>query len=101
MILVIFQNNLFFDTGTGKLGRINMQEVGMHMYLPHCDIYDPDNPEELICEGDQLDEFNHLQVTLEPEPRGGGLKNPFDATEACFGELSDFIKEAINRARNR
>ena len=44
-----------FDEGTGKLGRIYMQEVGMHMYLPHCDIYDVDDPDTIICEGDQLD----------------------------------------------
>ena len=29
-----------FGSGTGKLGRIYMEEVGMHMYLPHCDVYD-------------------------------------------------------------
>lgn len=169
-----------FDEGTGKLGRIYMQEVGMHMYLPHCDIYDVDDPDTIICEGDQLDstsvkisellsvlqglldpnkenlelaqaiercrqyenggsplpsllkkygigvvnlssngwhrvnyqnihaealyveldEDNHLQVMLQPEPYGDDFDNPFDATEAGFGELSDFIKEALNRARN-
>ena len=176
-----YNYNSIYDAGTGKLGRLYMQEVGMHMYLPHCDIYDPDDSGKLICEGDQLhessvkisellsvlqtildsdkkeqeltnaierckryensasslplllrkygigvvnlsknswhrvnstaihaealyvelDEFNHLQVTLEPNKWSDELMNPFDATETCFGELSDFIKEAINRARNR
>jgi len=169
-----------FDKGTGKLGRIYMKEVGMHMYLPHCDIYDVDEPKTIICAGDQLDktsvkisellsvlqvildpnkenqeltqaierckqyengdsplpallkkygigvvnlssngwhhvnyqnihtealfveldEDDHLQVILQPKPYGDDFDNPFDATEAGFRELSDFIKEAINRARN-
>ena len=175
-----YNYNSIYDTGTGKLGRLYMQEVGMHMYLPHCDIYDVDDPDTIICEGDQLDstsvkisellsvlqgildpekenlelaqaiercrqyenggsplpsllkkygigvvnlssngwhrvnyqnihaealyveldEDNHLQVMLQPEPYGDDFDNPFDATEAGFGELSDFIKEALNRARN-
>ena len=171
----------FMNEGIGKLGRIYMVEVGMHMYFPHCDIFDPDDPEEMICQGDQLelssvksselltvlqtildpnkenkelaetierciqyenggsslpallkkygigvvnlsnnswhrvnsagihaeaicvelDDVDHLQVTLQPEPWGDDFENPFDATEAGFDELSNFIKEAINRARSR
>lgn len=170
----------FEGSGTGKLGRIYMLETGMHMYLPHCDIYAIDDPDEIVCTAIQLDkssvklsellsalqtildpnnenqnlmaaiercklyeaggsslpallkkygigvvdlsnngwrhvnsgsihanalfveldESNHLQVTLEPNPWGDDFENPFDATEAGFGELSNFIKEAINRARN-
>ena len=171
-----------FGSATGKLGSIYLKEVGMHMYLPHCDIYDPDDPDELVCADMQfdasgvklsgllsvlqslidpnkenkeltetilrcqqyedtpstlpallkkygigvidlsrngwhrvnyaaihaealyveLDEQDHLQVTLQPEMWGwdDDSDNPFDATEAGFGELSDFIKEALNRARN-
>ena len=170
-----------FDKGIGKLGRIYMKEVGMHMYLPYCDIYDVDDPKIIICKGDQLDstsvkisellsvlqvildpnkenqelaqtierceqyenngsplpallkkygigvvnlsrnswhrvnyqdihaealfveldEDDHLQVTLQPEPYDDDFDNPFDATAAGYGELSDFIKEALNRARSR
>lgn len=168
-----------FEKGTGKLGRIYMKEVGMHMYLPYCDIYDIDDPKFMVCSSIQLDsssvkisellsalqsildtnkenqelvqaierckqyensgsplpellkkygigvvdlssnswhrvnhqfihaeslfveldENDHLQVTLQPEPYCDDFDNPFDATEANYGELSDFIKEAINRAR--
>ena len=171
----------FMGVRTGKLGRIYMLEVGMHMYFPHCDIYDADDPDTLLCAGNQLDESSvklsellfalqnildpkkenqeltetierckqyenggsslpallkkygigvvnlsnnswrrvnsgsihaealfveldesdHLQVTLQPEPWCNDFDNPFDATEAGFGELSDFIKEAVNRARNK
>ena len=28
----------------------------MHMYLPHCDVYDTENPDKLLCKGDQFDE---------------------------------------------
>lgn len=169
-----------FDFGTGKLGRIYMKETGMHMYLPHCDIYDSDDPDMLLCVGDQLDEtsvrisellsvlqeildprkknqeltqaiercknyeqgnaslpavlkkyglgvvnlsenswhrvnyqnihaeslymelddHDHLQVVLEPRARSNRREDPFDATEANF-DLSGFIREAINRARNK
>ena len=175
-----FHYDSFFDKGTGKLGRIYMKEVGMHMYLPYCDIYDVDDPKFIVCKGIQLDsssvkisellsvlqvildpnkenqelaqaierckqfenggsplpvllkkygigvvnlsynswhrvnyqdihaealfveldEDNHLQVTLQPEPYNDDFDNPFDATEAGYGELSDFIKEALNRVRN-
>lgn len=169
-----------FEHGTGKLGRIYMKETGMHMYLPHCDIFDSENPDMLLCDGDQLNEtsmkiselltvhqsildpkkmnqelskaiercknydnggtslsgilkkhgigvvnlsanswhrvnyqhihaeslyveldgFDHLQVMLEPDEWLNAQDNPFDATEANF-DLSDFIREAINRARNK
>lgn len=169
-----------FEHGTGKLGRIYMKETGMHMYLPHCDIFDSDDPELLLSVGNQLDETSvkisellmflqsmldpkkmnqeltkaiercknyekgvfslsgvlkkhgigvvnlsrnnegwvnyqeihtnalyleldkqdHLQVVLEPGTWFNGQDNPFDATEANF-DLSDFIREAINRARNK
>ena len=157
-----------------------MLETGMHMYLPHCDIYDADNPDSLLCVGNQLDassvkisellsalqtildpnkdnqdltaaierciqyenggsslptvlkkygigvvdlsnnswrhinygsihaealiveidESDHLQVTLQSNPWGNDFENPFDATEAGFGELAKFIKEAVHRARD-
>ena len=166
--------------GCGKLGSIYLQEVGMHMYLPFCDIYDSDEPDELICAATQLDssatkvsellsalqtivdpehknnplqqaivrcktfesqpsslpmllkahhigvvclayngwrqincqhiheralyaeldENDHIQVTLEPGWGFDEKDNPFDATAAGFGELSNFMKEALNRARN-
>jgi hypothetical protein len=44
----------------------------------------------------QGDEQLPLQLQA---PYGDDFDNPFDATEANYGELSDFIKEAINRAR--
>lgn len=37
--------------GSGKLGRIYMAEVGMHMYLPYCDVFDADSHELQLCEG--------------------------------------------------
>lgn len=176
----VYHYESFMGAGTGKIGSIYMREVGMHMYFPHCDIYDADDPDTLLCAGNQLDESSvkvsellsvlqtildpkkenidltaaierckqyessgsslpallkkygigvvnlsnnswhrvnsagihaealyveldesdHLQVTLQPEPWGDSFDNPFDATEAGFGELAMFIKEAINRVRN-
>ena len=64
-----------FEHGTGKLGRIYIKETWMHMYLPHCDIFDSENPDMLLCDGDQLDEtsvkiselLTVLQSILDPE----------------------------------
>lgn len=175
----VYHYDSFEGSGTGRLGRLYMLEVGMHMYLPHCDVYDIDDPDEVVCMGNQfdessvklsellsalqsildpnkekqdltaaiercklyeaggsslpallknygigvvdlsnnswhrvnsggihaeslfveLDESDHLQVTLQPSPWGDDFENPFDATEAGFGELAMFIKEAVNRAR--
>ena len=169
-----------FGRGTGKLGRIYMEEVGMHMYLPHCDAYDTENPDKLLCKGDQFDETscklselltilqtlldsdkqdselsdaiehckefesgagtlpgllrkdgigvvnlstngwhrvnyqnihaesmfmvlgdnNHINVYLEPGPWFKAENNPFDATKKCY-DVTDFIKEGLNRAKNR
>ena len=47
-----------------------------------------------------LDDNDHIQVTLRPWEYLDEQDNPFDATEAGF-DLSSFIKEATNRARNR
>ncbi len=175
-----YSYDTLFEHGTGKLGRIYMKETGMNMYLPHCDIFDSENPDMLLYDGDQLNEtsmkiselltvlqsildpekknqelskaiercknydnggtslsgilkkhgigvvnlsaiswhrvnyqhihaeslyvkldgFDHLQVMLEPDEWLNAQDNPFDATEANF-DLSDFIREAINRARNK
>ena len=38
----------------GVIGRLYFQESGMHMWLPHCDVYSEDNPEELLEEGVSL-----------------------------------------------
>jgi hypothetical protein len=46
-----------------------------------------------------VDDNDHIQVTLRPWKYLDERDNPFDATEAGFN-LSDYIKEAINRARN-
>ena len=168
-----------FDHGTGKLGRIYLKEMGMKAYFPHYDVFDSDDPDELICDGVLFDETNvkisellfalqqvlhpnkdnkelsdviercrqfengrspmvallkkygigvinlsangwshincghihdtalyaviddddHIKVTLRPNRYLDERDNPFDATEAGF-DLSDFVKEAINRARN-
>ena len=169
-----------FGSGTGKLGRIYMEEIGMHMYLPHCDVYDTENPDKLLCKGDQFDETscklselltilqtlldsdkqnselsdaierckefesaagtlpgllrkygigvvnlstngwhrvnyqnihaesmfmvlgenNHINVYLEPGPWFKAENNPFDATKKCY-DVTDFIKEGLNRAKNK
>ena len=34
----------------GVIGRFYLQDSGMHMWLPHCDVYSEDNPEELLEE---------------------------------------------------
>ena len=46
-----------------------------------------------------IDDDVHIKVTLRPNRYLDERDNPFDATEAGF-DLSDFVKEAINRARN-
>lgn len=47
--------HLSFPQGTkGVIGRLYFQESGMHMWLPHCDVYSEDNPEEIIQEGASL-----------------------------------------------
>ena len=76
------------------IGVINLSRNGWHRVN-----YAAIHAEALYVE---LDEQDHLQVTLQPEMWGwdDDFDNPFDATEAGFGELSDFIKEALNRARN-
>lgn len=74
------------------IGVVNLSSNGWHRVN-----YQNIHAEALYVE---LDEDNHLQVMLQPEPYGDDFDNPFDATEAGFGELSDFIKEALNRARN-
>lgn len=75
-----------FGSGTGKLGRIYMEEVGMHMYLPHCDVYDTENPDKLLCKGDQFDEtsckLSELLTILQTLP---------DSNKQNF-ELSDAIE---------
>lgn len=77
-----------FGSGTGKLGRIYMEEVGMHMYLPHCDVYDTENPDKLLCKGDQFDEtscklselLTILQTLLDSDKQNSELS---DAIERC------------------
>ena len=77
-----------FGSGTGKLGRIYMEEVGMHMYLPHCDVYDTENPDKLLCKGDQFDETTCklsellaiLQTLLDSNKQNSELS---DAIERC------------------
>ena len=34
----------------GVIGRFYLQDSGMHMWLPHCDVYSEDDPEELLEE---------------------------------------------------
>ena len=47
--------HLSFPQGTkGVIGRLYFQESGMHMWLPHCDVYSEDSPEEIIQEGVSL-----------------------------------------------
>ena len=47
--------HLSFPQGAeGVIGRLYFQECGMHMWLPHCDVYREDNPEELLEEGVSL-----------------------------------------------
>ena len=47
--------HLSFPQGTkGVIGRLYFQESGMNMWLPHCDVYNEDNPEEIIQEGVSL-----------------------------------------------
>lgn len=78
-----------FGEGRGKLGRIYMQEVGMHMYLPHCDVFDVDDPTSVICIGDQLDETSTkiselltvMQKLLDPEKKNQELQQ---AIERCI-----------------
>lgn len=152
----------------------------MHMYLPHCDVYDTENPDKLLCKGDQFDETscklselltilqtlldsdkqnselsdtierckefesgagtlpgllrkygigvvnlstngwhrvnyqnihaesmfmvlgenNHINVYLEPGPWFKAENNPFDATKKSY-DVTDFIKEGLNRAKNK
>ena len=77
-----------FGSGTGKLGRIYMEEIGMHMYLPHCDVYDTENPDKLLCKGDQFDEtscklselLTILQTLLDSDKQNSELS---DAIERC------------------
>ena len=77
-----------FGSGTGKLGRLYMEEVGMHMYLPHCDVYDTENPDKLLCKGDQFDEtscklselLTILQTLLDSNKQNSELS---DAIERC------------------
>ena len=77
-----------FGSGTGKLGRIYMEEVGMHMYLPHCDVYDTENPDKLLCKGDQFDAtscklselLTILQTLLDSNKQNSELS---DAIERC------------------
>ena len=47
--------HLSFPQGAeGVVGRLYFQESGMNMWLPHCDVYSEDNPEELLEEGVSL-----------------------------------------------
>ncbi len=47
--------HLSFPQGTeGVIGRLYFQDSGMHMWLPHCDVYSEDNPGEIIQEGVSL-----------------------------------------------
>ena len=47
--------HLSFPRGAeGVIGRLYYQESGMHMWLPHCDVYSEHNPEELLEEGVSL-----------------------------------------------
>lgn len=78
-----------YGEGRGKLGRIYMQEVGMHMYLPHCDVFDVDDPTSAICIGDQLDKtstkiselLSVMQMLLDPEKKNQELQQ---AIERCI-----------------
>lgn len=78
-----------YGEGRGKLGRIYMQEVGMHMYLPHCDVFDVDDPTSVICIGDQLDKtstkiselLSVMQMLLDPEKKNQELQQ---AIERCI-----------------
>ena len=47
--------HLSFPQGAeGVIGRLYFQGSGMNMWLPHCDVYSEDNPEELLEEGVSL-----------------------------------------------
>lgn len=77
-----------FEHGTGKLGRVYLKEMGMHTYLPHCDIFDSDDPELLLSVGNQLDETSvkisellmFLQSMLDPKKMNQELTK---AIERC------------------
>lgn len=79
-------DSFYYGEGRGKLGRIYMQEVGMHMYLPHCDVFDVDEPTAAICIGDQLYETSTkiselltvMQKLLDPEKKNLGLQQAID-----------------------
>lgn len=45
---------LFPEGAKGVIGRLYFKESGMHIWLPHCDVYSEDNPEELFEEGVSL-----------------------------------------------
>ena len=74
------------------IGVVNLSAISWHRVN-----YQHIHAESLYVE---LDGFDHLQVMLEPDEWLNAQDNPFDATEANF-DLSDFIREAINRARNK
>ena len=76
----------FLDHGTGKLGRIYLKEMGMKAYFPHFDVYDPEDPNEIICEGALFDESSVkvsellfvLQQVLDPNKKNLELSDTID-----------------------
>lgn len=105
----------FFEHGTGKLGRVYLKEMGMHTYLPHCDIFDSDDPELLLSVGNQLDETSvkisellmFLQSIHDPEKMNPELtkaiercKNYENGGSSLPGVLKKHGIGVVNLSRN-
>ena len=91
--------HLSFPQGTkGVIGRLYFQECGMHMWLPHCDVYSEDSPEEIIQDGVSLlyQRFTTSEILLALQEVIDPMRKNSDLEEAITKSLA--IENATGNA---
>ena len=96
--------HLSFPQGAeGVIGRLYFQESGMNMWLPHCDVYSEDNPEELLEEGVSLlyqgfvtsEILLALQVVIDPMHKKSDLEEAITKSLAIENATGNALYDVL------
>ena len=98
--------HLSFPQGTkGVIGRLYFQESGMHMWLPHCDVYSEDNPGEIIQEGVSLlyegfvtsEILLALQEVIDPMHKNSDLEDAITKSLAIENATGNTLYDVLTK----
>ena len=98
--------HLSFPQGTkGVIGRLYFQESGMHMWLPHCDVYSEDNPEGIIQEGVSLlyerfvtsEVLLALQEVIDPMHKNSDLEDAITKSLAIENATGNALYDVLTK----